>query len=1010
MDTPGPYLLLSTLSEEVRSSLVLHPQITTLNQLFLKYLKEPRYQSPLTIVELSHLFQYFYRDLKSLVINIFTQSNSTKKQLISVSNYFNSNPKKFDYLLAIANYSPSSIKLLKRSDPDAILQLRIFNYYKFLIIFESLELAQLNLFNSINNDDIKLYDKIFKFDQKDIIYQEFLTEKLTLLKSLNLSFSYFIESNSNNKDNQKLIKFINSINKVDIILIQKIFNDLNCKNLTPYSKLSNIVLIHKLLIKNFIKSGQFKNNEINNDVLLPTLIYLIIYKLNTQDLYLNFLFIKNFLNLLDPYRVEIFPLNLYASSNYNPTVDKASNKYYKTGDLFEFLNISTDGNNNETTNNQDDQNDIQQQQQQQIQEGGLSTDEFFTNDKDMINYLSETYINNGELSYYLTNFEAIIVFLSNITVNELLSHNSSSSPEEVEKLISEASSNKLLTSPISKLVDEELLSHFQFPDGKLNEEISGSQADLNAINQDPSQEQLSTQSSQSQVHTETQPQPQTQNRSRSSSILNTISNRINETRTRSNSSIMNTLKQSNSALSKESFPTLMDSNSNDSSSIQTDSLDLNNGFNMMKNILGRFSSSVGNSQPSDFFSPLPSQPQQMDEMVNSGLESSSPQRRSASLINKLSPHHSRTRSSSLETALNGNNTTFVNGIHYKRNSITAKLSNGVTEFMTKLNNQPALPNSASTIVLPSQAQDQQEPPTPSSTTSHHQSNGSNGSTDTINKNISNISLHSLDNEHIDSNGANIFSTTPSKKGGESRSRGTSLQIMDKFFSNISQQSQKFMMPASTSSSLDQHISNHSRSQLHLQSQHSDLNLSNNQLFKFHQMDFDSLTIKDLKELKSSYDQLCTQYLLLSSSSTGTITSLENNAGSGIVPEGSISISNVSAPASAGVTASSTSASIAEEDEHEDQIDSERKSGIEVLDDANEEGEGLEVGEQVGEHQEEEEDDDDEEEEDSTSNGDSGSDEVASGDTIATDSLAQVAKIVDLPVLDAIAASATIDSV
>lgn len=184
-----PYELVLVLQEEVHSSLTLHPQIATLNQLFLKCLKEPRYQSPLTINELSKLFNSFYRDLNALVINIYTQSNSTKKQLIAASTYFNNNPKVFDYLLAIANYSTSSIKLLKRSDPDALYQLRIFNYYKFLMVFESIEASHINLLSSINvGEDISLYDKLLRFDNKDIIYQEFLADKIVALKGLDLSF------------------------------------------------------------------------------------------------------------------------------------------------------------------------------------------------------------------------------------------------------------------------------------------------------------------------------------------------------------------------------------------------------------------------------------------------------------------------------------------------------------------------------------------------------------------------------------------------------------------------------------------------------------------------------------------------------------------------------------------------------------------------------------------------------------------------------------------------------
>ena len=73
-----PYPLLSKLEEDVKTNLILHPQISSFIQLFLRYLKEPRYQAPLTITELSTLFKKFYQDLNVLTICIFTQSNSQK--------------------------------------------------------------------------------------------------------------------------------------------------------------------------------------------------------------------------------------------------------------------------------------------------------------------------------------------------------------------------------------------------------------------------------------------------------------------------------------------------------------------------------------------------------------------------------------------------------------------------------------------------------------------------------------------------------------------------------------------------------------------------------------------------------------------------------------------------------------------------------------------------------------------------------------------------------------------
>ncbi|KAG2733887.1 hypothetical protein G9P44_003412 [Scheffersomyces stipitis] len=738
-----PYELVSVLQEEVHSSLTLHPQIATLNQLFLKCLKEPRYQSPLTINELSKLFNSFYRDLNALVINIYTQSNSTKKQLIAASTYFNNNPKVFDYLLAIANYSTSSIKLLKRSDPDALYQLRIFNYYKFLMVFESIEASHINLLSSINvGEDISLYDKLLRFDNKDIIYQEFLADKIVALKGLDLSFKSFIDTSVSDQD--KIISFIENLTPEDLAPIQQNLTDLNTINVTPYSKLQNIVQMHKNLIKLFL-NNDFKNSDINNDLLLPSFIYLIIYKLQTKDLFLNFVYIKNFANLFDPYKVEVYPVNL--NSSYYPTVEKnyTSNKY-RICNLYEMLNL------NESSNQSQEQEHVSSEEYK-----------FFDNDRDLIHHLAQTYMNSGELHYYLTNFEAIIVFLSNITISELLNNNEIEEEHDLhqEQLNDNSNkyNNKLLLASIFKLVDEEILAQFQFPDGKLAEEAKA------------------------------QEEQDKQNRSRSSSLVNTISNRINETRSRSNSSIMNTLQKSN-ILAKEKFPTL-------SAATEGDDTDVT-GFSMMKNILGRIGS-VGSASvqqlryPTDEHHQITHQDQESDEV---SLASSN-QKRSSTLFTKLSPNHSRTRSSSLENAMGNNGFLNAHSTSNKRNSITAKLTNGVSEFMTKLN----------TTQNPSQLQS------------------------SINKNISNSSLHSLEGGETES------TATLQRRSDITRSRTTSLQVMDKWFNNIgSSYAQQQRTPLSTNNEGD-----------------TDLTV---QLTRFHHVDFDNLSVKDLRELKGYYDQMC----------------------------------------------------------------------------------------------------------------------------------------------------------
>lgn len=163
---------------------------------------------------------------------------------------------------------------------------------------------------------------------------------------------------------------------------------------------------------------------------------------------------------------------------------------------------------------------------------------FFTNDKELISYINQKFLNTGELNYYLTNFEAMIVYLSNMTIAELLSNSET-------EISSDLRNSSILKHPIDKLVDEELLTHFQFPDGELANEMKATE---NKVREDEA------------------------GRSRSSSLLNTISNKINETRSRS------------SSLRKEKFPSLP---------TPTEELEENSGFAMMRNILGRFSSASG---------------------------------------------------------------------------------------------------------------------------------------------------------------------------------------------------------------------------------------------------------------------------------------------------------------------------------------------------------------------------------------------------------------------------------
>lgn len=776
METSSKYELLLILNLEAKENCEnLNIQVSQLVQSFLKYLKEPRYQSPLTLPELATLFSNFYKDLNSLVVNLYTQSNSIKKQLIASSEHFRNHGDEFDYLLAIANYSSPSVKLVKRTDLEAAMQLRVFNYYKFITIFEVVETAQKILFNSNNSADegISLLEKIMKFDQRDIILQEFLNEKLESLKKLKLLFSCFIENDPNNRLTDFFLT-LSDLKNENIILkrIQNEFHVLN-KNITPYAKLKSVVKIQKSLIILLSEAYENDPSNVSNDDIIPALIFIIIYHVPfaKSDLYLNFTFIKNFINLIDPYDIDVNAFTLNTSlSSYTPTdrLNKSLNgrKGIRKSNLFECLNLKEDD--EETTENN-------------------SKIDFFESDKSLVHYIQHNNLNNGELNFYLTNFEAVLYFLLSVTVEELVP--------------GETTDNQLLKSSLHKLVDNELLSHFKFPNGKAIEEFK-------------SQEGIS---------------PQTSTRSRSSSLLNTIGHKLNDVatsvnRSRSNSSIMNSLKSSSLSLNKESFPSFTTNqeaesthtsptHSNESNTIDTTTIP----SLMMKNILGRFSLVlVSQFRPSI-------EEQIIDQNEADNNERKEINSRSNSLLNKASLDHLNTGSSSIE-----NQEQDQNGMkdHHKKTSITSKLSSGVSDFMTKFN---------------------------------YSTNSTNGSVSAFHtspkKNISNSSLHSFIeglNNCNDSNGTinEDFSTSNHssatiQRRPDFRNRTTSLQIMDKWFNNISANNNS--NSDYQSNTIDPSHNTESKDQLE-------------DLMKYNNKTFESLTINELKDLKSCYDILCNELI------------------------------------------------------------------------------------------------------------------------------------------------------
>lgn len=621
---------LAQVTQEVTDNIAagIHPMVAALVHAFTVYLKEPRYQNPLTLQELASLFQAFYLHLNSLCIHIYTQLNTNKRQLLRKSAFLSRQPDLYDYLLAIANYSTLSIKLVRRNDPQALYQLRVFSYYKLLTIINTVEKAQYDLFTSRNSpdDEFALYDKIFRFDRDDNLAQKLLSDKIRMLQHLNMPIGFFFE-HSSSEETAKLDAYFALVDASENIMMKKIQNSLKLLNevKTPAAKLKHIVNVQKFLIVLLSAFFDNDNSKVNNDVLLPALIYIIIYHSpeneegKSLDLLLNFIFVKNFLNVITPDDVDCSAFTLSSSlSSYDPTAKYRSFRTEKpSSNLYELLNL---------------------------QSGlGVPSDSDFTphekwlqSDALVINFIQGKFFNNGELQYYLTNFEAILYFLMNTTIQEIV---------PVEFVLPATFANsELVSKPLHKIIEDRKLK-------------------------DKPQEPLTLQKPEHLPEEESEiiDEELRSNRSRSSSLLNTITTAVSQSvsRSRSNSAA---LKSPSHTSLRDSFPFGGDFES----SIGV--LGADYGLGRMKNILQR----IGLVSSMLF---RPSSPEEDSETQGSAEANAgdySRFRRSLSFLGQVSPVNSRTRSGSLESLVGTPNSAS------RRATISTKFSSGVSDFMSKL--------------------------------------------------------------------------------------------------------------------------------------------------------------------------------------------------------------------------------------------------------------------------------------------------------------------------------------
>ncbi|QEL59846.1 hypothetical protein CJJ09_001933 [Candidozyma auris] len=450
--------ILKAISTEVHENVSggIHPSVSALVDAFIVYLKEPRYSNPLGLAELSQLFANFYADLNSLVIYIYTQSNSNKRQLLQNSAIFQNDQKTFDYLVALSQYSTSSIKRSPASD------------------------------------------------RKDQTPQ-----------NLNLPLSSFCES-QNDAEAAKLDEYFLTLDTSECATLQEIKKNFKLLNIvkTPSTKLKYLVNTQKLIVRllsNFYNDA----SKVNNDILLPALIYIIIYHLpedvpenpeletvtESYDLLLNITFIKNFLNVIDAHKVDITTFTLNTSlSSYKPTGKKRpfsrGDRRNSSTNLYDLINLKESA---ECEPVDDDEGN------------SIYSTKGLQNDKALIDYIQKNFLNHGELQYYLTNFEAVIYFLSNSTLDELVP-DGFSIPES-------SRDHKLVTKPLHKILEEEF--------------ASAAMKDKSDVDADKLSRTLDEELD--------------ANRSRSGSLFNTISSAVQSSvnRSRSNSGAIKSNKESN---------------------------------------------------------------------------------------------------------------------------------------------------------------------------------------------------------------------------------------------------------------------------------------------------------------------------------------------------------------------------------------------------------------------------------------------------------------------------------
>lgn len=335
-------ILTSTEIERIRSEIQELPiELTKYIDLFITDLKQPKYVSPLSILQLVSIFQSFYTEFdKSVYVYLTTLSVNSTNTFINArealssglssifarsrSNSATSNINRNKNKRSSSLFSASSFTNMNNATPllspeeidqqikqNAIINVKCTRY---------LELCERGVFNKLievgtsatpieimngtsNNNQLKNNKEqfsvktLFKNTPEYIKFDKWLGEKVHCLNRLYLSSNF------------ELTKFLGisdtvSMDSSDLHdIINNNFTDLIIKCISPYEKISKLLDIHNILSQ--------KGNATSNDDFLSVLIYYII-KLNPKNIFLNEEFIKLF-----RYKKKLVESEMFALTNLN---------------------------------------------------------------------------------------------------------------------------------------------------------------------------------------------------------------------------------------------------------------------------------------------------------------------------------------------------------------------------------------------------------------------------------------------------------------------------------------------------------------------------------------------------------------------------------------------------------------------------------------------------------------------------------------------------------------------